>query len=195
MAHDDRLPFQRRHLPHGTGGLLSAAREARGLSRREVAIAVGIAPRTLARIERGDQKPLYPTLDRLCAELAIWTSSVAPRWVADEVDLPSNPVVAPGLGLRALRLARGITLVEMARLAGVAPATLLRFERGMTASRLLTRRIGGPGVAFEDRDLVLHSDTLAKELGLPDSGALHAACLAAAGWTPYAGFTDGSGDP
>lgn len=179
MNHDPRLPFQRRLLPEGVGQALRAAREGRGESRREVAAAVGIRPRTLARIERGGQTPLWPTLERLCEHLGVGVADVARRWMQDSLDQPSNPLAAPGIGLRALRRARGLTLVELAGRSGVSAATLSRFERGLTVSRRLARRVGGVGIDPEDRDVVLDNARVALAFGLDDAEALRGACLEA----------------
>lgn len=179
LSHDARLPFQRRLLPEGCSQALRAAREAAGATRREVAAAVGIEPRTLARIERGHQKPLWPTLDRLCDHLGVSVAVLARRWLRDSLDLPQSPVSAPGIGLRALRKAQGMTLVELAAASGVSAATLSRFERGITASRRLAVRVGGPGLDDDDRDVVLENGELAAAFGFTDCAALRAACLAA----------------
>jgi len=148
-------------------------------SRRALALAVGIHPRTLARIERGAQKPSWPTLEKICEELNLGIFGVARRWARDSVDLPQAVEGAPGLGLRALRLKHGMTLVQLASRTGVSAATLSRFERGLTASRKLGRRVGGPDVPHEDRDVVLDNDALASAFGLNNSTALRSACLAA----------------
>lgn len=83
MPHDARLPFHRMNLPAGVGAGLKAAREGAGRSRRDVAAAAGIGMRTLARIERDQQKPVWPTLKRLCEELGLSDYAVAPRWSVD----------------------------------------------------------------------------------------------------------------
>lgn len=179
MTNGAPLPFQRRDLPENLGPSLRGARSATGRSRRDVAAAVGIAPRTLARIERGAQKPLWPTLDRLCDELGVSAFAVAKPWASQAMDLPTKPNVAPGLGLQALRRERGMTLVALAGLVGVSAATLSRFERGLTASRLLGRRVGGPDLSFDDRDVVLDAERLAPAFGLAGADALGRACRSA----------------
>jgi transcriptional regulator with XRE-family HTH domain len=180
MAYDPTLPFQHRELPSDAGIRLRSARIARGLSRQTLAQAVAIHPKTLARIERGAQKPLWATLERICDELGLSVFGIAKRWAQDSFDLPQEGEGAPGLGLRALRVARGMTLLQLADSSGVSAATLSRFERGLTASRLLAGRVGGPGVRHEDRDVVLDNDAVAAAFGLSDSSALSAACSAAA---------------
>ncbi|WP_169803507.1 helix-turn-helix domain-containing protein [Sphingomonas adhaesiva] len=179
MTHDFRLPFQRRNLPEGVGATLRAAREGLGRTRRAVASAVGIAPRTLARIERGAQKPSWSTLDRLCDHLGVSVAALATRWLRDSLDLPTNPEASPGIGLRALRRQRGMTLVELAGLSGISAATISRFERGLTASRRLASRVGGPDVDPDERDVVLDSAALVGALGFADVAALRSACLKA----------------
>lgn len=181
MPHDPRLPFQRRLLPSGVGAVLRAARDDRGVTRREVAEAVGVAPRTLARIERGPQKPLWPTLERLCDHLGVGVTAVARRWFLDSLDLPSTFEASPGIGVRALRRSRGMKLVEVSRLSGVSASTLSRFERGLTASRLLASRVGGPAVDRDDRGVVLDSQCLAAAFGLADPAELRSASIAAMG--------------
>ncbi|MFW2851126.1 helix-turn-helix domain-containing protein [Sphingomonas sp. TX0543] len=179
MSHDPRLPFQRRTLPAGVGTALRSAREARGETRAAVADAVGIRPRTLARIEREAQKPSWQTLDGLCDHLGVSVVALARRWMRDSLDVPSNPSSSPGLGLRALRRSRGMTLVELASLSGVSAATISRFERGLTASRLLGRRVRGEGLDLDARDVELDGDRLADAFGFTDAGSLWKACLTA----------------
>jgi transcriptional regulator with XRE-family HTH domain len=181
MPHDPRLPFQRRDLPEGIGKVLRAARQARGETRFIVASAVGIRPRTLARIERDAQKPTWATLDRLCAHLQLSIAALARRWFRDSLDVPSEPNSSPGIGLRALRRSRGMTQNRLAVLSGVSASTISRFERGLTASRLLGRRVGGPEVNMDDRDVLLDAERLASAFDLPDAAALWDACLLAHG--------------
>ena len=179
MNGGSHLPFQRRDLPHNLGQTLRDARSSDERTRMDVATAVGIHPKTLARIERGAQKPSWPTLGRICDELGLSVFTVAPRWARQSMDIPTKPAVAPGLGLRALRRERGMTLVRLAGLLGVSAATLSRFERGLTASRLLAERVGGPDVAFDDRDVVLDGGRLASAMGFASASALERACRSA----------------
>lgn len=177
MGYDPHLPFQRRTLPPDAGLRLRAAREGRGLSRRAVAAQAEIAPRTLARIERGAQRPTWSTLDRLCEVLQVEVSTVAARWLKDWTDLPTSASAAPGLGLRALRRSQGVTLVDLSKASGISVATLSRFERGLVASRTLLK---GP-VSHDQEDVEIENDRLAAAFGLTDSSQLRMACLAAAG--------------
>lgn len=178
MRHEERIPFQRRHLPAGIGTALRGRRVERGLSRRDVAGSAGIAARTLARIERDAQAPTWKTLEAVCDALEISTSVVAPRWSRDASDLPEDAQLVPGLGLRALRRKRGMTLASLAKASGVSAATISRFERGLVVSRRLAKRPVHDGVIDYDT-LLIDNDRLAEALGLGNSAALREACLGA----------------
>ena len=193
LAYDLTLPFQRRELPDDVGSKIRSARVALGRSRRDLALAVELHPRTLARIERGAQKPLWATLERICDELHLSVFSVARRWAQDSFDLPQEAEGAPGVGLRALRLKHDMTLVQLSSVSGVSAATLSRFERGLTASRKLGRRVGGPGVPHEDRDVVLDNDAIASAFGLEDSKSLRGACIDAIHEAERSGLATGIG--
>lgn len=166
---DDRLPFLGRHLSPTVGLDVRAAREAAGWSRREVAEAARLAARTLARIERGAQKPSRETLMAICEVMGLSFHTVAgPRWSDDAADTTNTPDATPGLAVRELLRMRGLTQRQVADAAGVSVATLSRFERGLTASRVLTSRAGHSSVAFLDRDVMMSNAALARILGLAD---------------------------
>ena len=177
MPHDDSLPFHFANLPSGVGVKLMEARKEAGRSREDVAAAAGIAMRTLARIERDQQKPLWPTLKRLCDELAVSDYSVAPRWSSDQDEVLTDPAIAPGVGLRALRRERGVSMAQLAKASGVNIATFSRFERGLLASRKLARRLDAQGGLRSEADFVLHNEAVAEALGFKSSKELHAACI------------------
>lgn len=139
-------------------------------------MAATVATRTLARIERGQQTPSWSTFERICEVLAVSTITIARRWTIEAMDVPDHVGSVPGLGIRPLRRARGLTLVRLSELTGVSVSTLSRFERGITASRLLVDRPGWEGRRFSDRDQVLSSRPLAKALGFDDLAGLRAAC-------------------
>lgn len=180
MMGDDRLPFLRCHLSPDAGYDIRAARLAAGWSRRNVAAAAGVSAKTLARIERVAQKPVRETLHAICDVLGLSFDTVAgDRWGKDAFDVPENPVAAPGIVIRAMRRLRGTTLRELADVAGVSVSTLSRFERGLTASRLLASRDGGPSVSFLDRDVMLSSVPFATALGFADLNHFGASCLIA----------------
>ena len=118
----------------------------------------------------------WSTLQRVCDVLDVSTFKIARWWATEAMDVPDNPGSVPGLRIRPLRRARGITLVRLLELTGVSVATLSRFERGVTASRLLVDRPGRDGDDYSDRDQVLSSLPLARALGFADLEALRAAC-------------------
>ena len=103
--------------------------------------------------------------------LGICVVTLAPAWAEASLDIPENPVAAPGLIIGALRNQLGMTLVQLSERSGVSAATLSRFERGITASRILARRDGGPEVCFDDRNVVFDHDGVACALGF--EGAAH----------------------
>lgn len=179
MPHDDRLPFHRRNLPPGVGAKLMDARTEAGRSRRDVTAGAGIAMRTLARIERDQQKPIWPTRKRLCEELGISDYAVAPRWSNDADYVPTDPAIAPGVGLRALRRQRGIAMAELADASGVSVSTFSRFERGLLVSRRLSRPLDAGGGLRSEADFVLHNDAVAAAFGFANSEELERACMAA----------------
>ncbi len=184
MPHDDRLPFHRANLPPKAGARLLQKRRATGRTRRAVAGEAGLAPRTLARIERCQQAPQWITVKRLCDVLGMDPYSVAPRWDSDSYDVPIDHEAVPGLGLRALRRARGMTLRQLSEATGISIPTLSRYERGLIASRLLGGRQDQPAVPYSERDLLLENDRVAFALGCRDSEALRKACDRAARGRP-----------
>ncbi len=171
-----RLPFQRTDLANDIAEILKGARLRAGLSRRDAADAAGIASKTIARIERGEQKPTWETLDRLCEVMDFSASTVASQWVSDDIDRPVYSQSTPGPGFRLLRQSRGMTLVGLSKASGVSVSTLSRFERCLVVSSRLTRRLNQPGIRYEERDLVLENDRVAIALGFPNSAALALAC-------------------
>lgn len=181
MPFDDRLPFHRKNLPEGVGAKLAEARVSVGRSRRDVAEKVGIAPRTLARIERGQQIPQWPTLKRLCDALGQSDFALAPRWSNDADYVPTSPEVAPGVGLRAVRKARGMTMAGLSAASGVSIATLSRYERGLVNSRTLGRRARGHHDRGEAQNIAIRDDLVATALGYDSAEALWTACAGIGG--------------
>lgn len=177
------LPFQRRDLPADLGKNLRAVRVKQKRSRQGVAKTARIAPLTLARIERGDQSPTPATLERVCGALGIDVWAVARQWSRDSAATPTDPEVSPGLGLRALRRERELTLTELAARSGVSMSTLSRFERAITVSRRLTAR-AAPGVGAQERDVAIDSLRLAQAFGFQTVAELRAACIEAASPAP-----------
>ena len=151
-------------------------RIATGLSRVALARAAGVAPRTLARIERGEQRPVPATLRALARALGRDVGDLAPGWDRDEEERVTSGAVAPGLGLRALRRRAGLSLAAAATAAGVSPSTLSRFERGLHAPRRLTAIGDGEHGAASIDSLAITSTRLAAVLGFHSAAALTRAC-------------------
>lgn len=120
-------------LPPDLGVRVVSARVDAGLTRIALSSAAGVAPRTLARIERGAQRPTPATLRALAAALGVTLDDLAPNWGRDEDERLTSGAVAPGVAIRVLRRRCGLTQADLAAAAGVSVATVSRFERAMHA--------------------------------------------------------------
>ena len=123
--------FKRRELSANVGSKILDRREILGLSRRIVARRAGIDYRTLGRIERGPQKPTPDTLRRLAVALDTDVELLCNRWGKIEERRPKSGLACLGVGFRALRERKTITLSEAAKAAGISVSTLSRFECGI----------------------------------------------------------------
>ena len=125
---------------------------------------------------------------RVPAELrAVLQAVAAPAYLMDRrwhAHAWNSAAAVPGLGLRALRRARGVTLRQLADATGISVATFSRYERGLIASRVLGGRRDQPAVPYSVRDLLLENDRVAFALGCRDSEALRKACDRAARGRP-----------
>lgn len=156
--------FNRNSLGSDVSLLLRAARKKKALNRAQLAQKANIAPHTLARIERGDQKPRRETLQALADALGVQLESLATTWKEDERRRRDHPDHL-GRGLRNVRQRAGVSLADAAVAAGVDPSTLSRFERMQTDSLLISL----DGVTFV-------SAKLARILGFNSVDDLSAAC-------------------
>lgn len=143
-----------------------------------MASAAGIAARTLARIERGQQAPSPKTLRRLAGVLEISLVGLAPGWAVDEEERVRSGLVAPGVAIRVFRKRRGLTLSALGSAVGVSGSLLSRFERGILAPKSLTAIGDRSFGAWSSTDLVITDQTLAIELGFDDAKSLTLACYA-----------------
>ncbi len=134
MPRVHEIRFARSDLKN-VGDRVTAARLDLGLSRRALAELAGVAARTLARIERGDQQPWPGTVRRLAVALQVTFETLAPEWADDEYNRPRSGATHLGVGFRYIRLARGMPLAKVAQIAGTSISTLSRFERGLHATR------------------------------------------------------------
>lgn len=170
------LAFSRGRLPQCLGDVIATVRKGAGLARIDLASAAGIAPRTLARIERGAQRPSPPTLRAVAAALGLRLGQLAPLWAEDEGERVISGAVAPGVAVRVLRIRRGLTQADVAAAAKISVATLSRFERGLHAPRGITA-LGDRANGAAGRDcLAITSGKMARVLGFETPFELTRAC-------------------
>ena len=156
--------FARKKMGSDVGLNVRTARQSKGYTRKALAKAAEIRPHTLARIERGAQKPRVETIRSIADALKVSLGSLAPGWAADEQRREEN-FDHLGPRLRKVRRDAGVSLKVAAAAAGVDPSTLSRFERMQTDSLLLSK----DGETF-------FSPSLAKVLGFGSVDDLSAAC-------------------
>lgn len=156
--------FNRNKMGSDVGRKIRVVRQRHGLTRAQLATAAKIASRTLARIERGDQKPRVETLRAIAGALNLRLEALASGWLEDEQRRRDNSDHF-GPSLRAMRLKARVPLRQAATAAGVDAATLSRFERMQTDSLRIS--IDGETII---------SAKLAKALGFHSVDDLFAAC-------------------
>ncbi|MBX7536650.1 helix-turn-helix domain-containing protein [Qipengyuania sp. GH1] len=166
--------FARRSLDSSVGFRVRQQREAAGLSRIELAADAGIGPRTLARIERGDQLPAEKTLRRISHALQVSIGLLAPHWAADDLERIQAGTEHLGVGLRQIRKSQQISLAEAAAFAGISVSTLSRFERGFIGEGSLAKLRRADDRLVERLTFV--SEPLAKLLGFETAAELTKAC-------------------
>jgi transcriptional regulator with XRE-family HTH domain len=156
--------------PKAAGRLVRSSRREQGLSQRGLANLAGLSRRTVQRIEQGEI-PSADTIMRLESALDLPEGSLAPDW-----DLPPGPIECDyGARVRARRRALGLSLEELAVAVGVSPATLSRFERGITVPhRWFAEWIDAAGRAR----VAIVAKPLAAALGFAHVGQLHEFCMA-----------------
>jgi DNA-binding XRE family transcriptional regulator len=148
------------------------------LSREQLAHAVGVHPKTMARIERGESQPRARTRARL-AEALEWTAAdVALALADDEPDAPlGGPYRAPTTGLDMLAMleqsCRQLRTLELTIVPG-----LLQTERYATAVESLAAASPGPDEVARRvaerlaRQAVLDKDDPLQLLAVLDRGIL-----------------------
>ncbi|MEL7685491.1 helix-turn-helix domain-containing protein [Citromicrobium bathyomarinum] len=167
--------FSRNDLDDEVGDRILRRRNELGFSRVELAKKSGIAPRTLARIERSAQYPTEKTLRRLAKALGTPLGALAPGWKSDDLEKLITGIEHTGIGLRKLRLERGLTQEDLAAAAGVSIGTISRFERGLHGEGALAFKQSSEDTSLTVR-LILKSKELAERLGFPSPEALSQAC-------------------
>ena len=100
---------------------------------------------------------------------------LAPGWKADDLEKLTTGIEHTGIGLRKIRMERGLTQADLAAAAGVSIGTISRFERGLHGEGTLAFKRGSDSKNLTVR-LILKSEKLAERLGFPNSDALTLAC-------------------
>lgn len=134
-----RLAFPVAEIPSDVGDRVREAREARSWSKTRLAGRAGIDRASVQRLEAGGSTPRADTLFRIAHVLDLTINDLVPGWPEWE---PLKGVMV-GDETRVRRRARGMSLAELAAIAGVSEATMSRHERGLVASRRLVARVGG----------------------------------------------------
>lgn len=165
--------FCRSALDEKVGNRVLKARKKSRLSRHQLAELAGIGVGTLGKIERGDQRPMEPTLRRVAQVLDVNLADLAPGWAGDEQERSAAGICHPGIGLKILRVRKGLSQVKVAAVAGVSVGTLSRFERGLHASRLMAQV---QSIEGQSEALVFRSIKLARYFGFSTQLELYAAC-------------------
>lgn len=124
--------------------VVQAARRLRGLTQKELAVAAGIARKTIGRIEAAEgaspqtRRALEHALDLDPGRLG--------RTGGEEVQDPR--LLAFGAAVRVIRKYAGLSLKEAAADLGVSISELSRLERGLSAPRVLVTGGGREGAGY-----------------------------------------------
>ena len=141
MKFSSPLRFPLSSVPKDFGRSLRSARLARRWTQARLAKAAGLKRETIARLECGVRRPAADTVFRLEAALDL-DGELVPAW-------PEwKPIGLPSMGARSRERRRGLglSLAEVAEVAGVSVSTLSRFEREFqwNATGLLDASGDGP---------------------------------------------------
>ncbi|MFE7743077.1 helix-turn-helix domain-containing protein [Nocardia sp. NPDC057455] len=129
------------------GGWIAGHRNARGMTKADLARAVGVSPTRIGEIENGDRPPpnlffrIARTLEVGQQALAEATRDLYPDLVLD-LDPNAHDPASPGRWIVALRHDRDVTQAEVARTAGTSAGYLAGIEGGeYTPTSIIFRRI------------------------------------------------------
>lgn len=167
------------------GTRLRAAREARSMSLRALAGAIGVSPSLLSQVETGRTKPSVSTLYALVSELGISTDSLLGRDdLAEGVPTvsrssPSQPprpvhefVLQPGSENPTLEMENGVTWESLVSLKGTdVEALRVTYQPGASSSveGKFTYHFGVEHLYLIDGELTLHLDLDAHTIKAGDS--------------------------
>ncbi|MFI6310202.1 helix-turn-helix domain-containing protein [Nocardia fusca] len=166
------------------GGWVAALRNNKGMTRVDLARAVGMSPERITEIEDGERPRPGPFL-RIARELGVGQQALAAatrkfyRDIEFDLDPAAHDPGLPGSWIAALRCDRGVSQAALARTAGIAADYVRRIEGGHTPTSIVFWRIcRALGVAPEVlaaaarhfyRDLELDTDPAAHDPASPGS--------------------------
>lgn len=148
------LKFLLSAVPDDVGQRVRALRKEKRWSQGRLAERAGLSLATIGRLEGKDSHSAQAdTLFRIAEAFDLPIGDLVPAWPEWE------PIKGHGVGeaVRERRRALGMTMAELAEIAGVSEATLSRFERGIVENSGLAKKTGD--------DFVLNKEELAKALG------------------------------
>ena len=126
--------------------MLRHYREAAGLRHRELALKAGLSPNTLTRLESGQSRARWPTVQKIAVALNVSPTQLVeqtpPSDVAgDGVSVPYSSLQRDLVALprlESVRLDMGVSREALARRAGLGLATVRDLERNCKSARLST---------------------------------------------------------
>ena len=125
MPNDHRLAFPMSAIPVGLGATIAKERALLNWTQQRLADEAGLKRETIVRLEAGARRPSGDTVFRLEVALDLEPGTLVPKW-------PEwRPIGSMTHGARSRERRRelGLSLVSVAKAAGVSVATLSRFER------------------------------------------------------------------
>ena len=144
--------FDMTEVPADLGDRVVEARQARRWSQARLAAKAQVSRATIYRLEAGGHAASSDTILRIARAFRRPIEEFVPDWWTK----PTLDDRHIGMETRARRRELGLTLAQLAALAGVSEATLSRHERGLNVSWKL--------LAFDDGRLVPKNAALAKAL-------------------------------
>lgn len=151
-------------VPTDLGATIADARRARRWSQDRLAARARVSRASVYRLEADRRPSRADTVFRVAHALELNMRDLVPLWPEWQV----VDGVGHGPRTRARRRALGLSLAELAAVAGVSEATLSRHERGVGASPMLVQATGDEHWAC--------NDALAQALGFADADVFDEFC-------------------
>ena len=114
----------------GLPARLRKARKQSGLSRAALGPKVGRDSHVAADIEAGERMPTVATVALLASGLNVSAGWLGFGLGAQQLDAPAATTSDMKLRVQAMRMARGLTKAELARLVDLSPTALANIEKG-----------------------------------------------------------------